>query len=87
MKIIHTSKKFLKNIGLCYDTADSTSGKSATGYSGCKHRLPATSYREQAKIKLEVSMDANQKLTLPALRDTIVRGVEILDIANLTPKC
>ena len=37
---------------------------------------------EQAKIKLEVSMDANQKLTLPALRDTIVRGVEILDIAK-----
>ena len=37
---------------------------------------------EQAKIKLEVSMDAQQKLQLPILGDTLVRGVEILDIAK-----
>lgn len=37
---------------------------------------------EQAKVKLEVSMDAKQKLQLPFLRDTLVRGVEILDIAK-----
>ena len=37
---------------------------------------------EQAKIKLEVSLDADQKLQMPVLRDTIVRGVEILDIAK-----
>ena len=37
---------------------------------------------EQAKIKLQVSMDANQKLRLPLLRDTMVRGVEILDVAK-----
>ena len=37
---------------------------------------------EQAKIKLEVSMDAGQKLQMPVLRDTIVRGVEVLDIAK-----
>ena len=37
---------------------------------------------EQAKIKLQVSMDANQKLRLPLLRDTLVRGVEILDVAK-----
>ena len=37
---------------------------------------------EQAKIKLEVSLDANQKLVMPLLQDTIVRGVEILDIAK-----
>ncbi len=37
---------------------------------------------EQAKIKLEVSCDANQKLQMPVLRDTIVRGVEVLDIAK-----
>lgn len=37
---------------------------------------------EQAKIKLEVSMDAGQKLQLPFLKDTLVRGVEILDIAK-----
>lgn len=29
---------------------------------------------EQAKIKLQVSMDANQKLRLPLLRDTLVRS-------------
>ena len=27
-------------------------------------------------------MDANQKLRLPLLRDTLVRGVEILDVAK-----
>lgn len=37
---------------------------------------------EQAKVKLEVSMDAQQKLQLPLLRDTLVRGVEILDVAK-----
>lgn len=37
---------------------------------------------EQAKIKLQVSMDANQKLRLPLLRDTLVKGVEILEIAK-----
>lgn len=37
---------------------------------------------EQARIKLEVSMDANQNLRLPVVRDTLVRGVEVLDIAK-----
>lgn len=37
---------------------------------------------EQAKVKLEISMDARQKLQLPLLRDTLVRGVEILDVAK-----
>ena len=37
---------------------------------------------EQARIKLEISMDANQKLQMPILEDTIVRGVEVLDIAK-----
>lgn len=37
---------------------------------------------EQAKIKLEVSMDANRKLRFPVVRDTLVRGVEVLDIAK-----
>lgn len=37
---------------------------------------------EQTKVKLEVSLDAQQKLQLPFLRDTLVRGVEILDIAK-----
>lgn len=37
---------------------------------------------EQTKIKLQVSMDAGQKFRLPQLRDTIVRGVEVLDVAK-----
>ena len=37
---------------------------------------------EQAKVKLEVSMDANQKFQLPVVRDTLVKGVEVLDIAQ-----
>ena len=37
---------------------------------------------EQAKIKLQVSMNANQKLQLPLLRDTLVTGVEVLDVAK-----
>ena len=37
---------------------------------------------EQAKIKLQVSMNANQRLQLPVLRDTLVAGVEVLDIAK-----
>ena len=37
---------------------------------------------EQAKVKLEVSMDADQKLVLPAFRDTMVRGVEVIDVAK-----
>lgn len=37
---------------------------------------------EQTKIRLQVSMDANQTLRLPLLRDTLVKGVEILDVAK-----
>lgn len=37
---------------------------------------------EQAKLHLEISMDANQKLRLPILNDTLVTGVEIVDIAT-----
>lgn len=37
---------------------------------------------DQAKIKLEVSLDATSKLQWPLFNDTIVRGVEIVDIAE-----
>ena len=37
---------------------------------------------EQAKITLEVSLDANQKLQMPVVLDTLVRGVEVLDVAK-----
>ena len=37
---------------------------------------------EQAKVLLEVSMDANQKLSLPVISDTLVTGVEVVEIAK-----
>ena len=37
---------------------------------------------EQARIKLEVSCDASQKLQLPLFTDTIVKGVEVIEVAK-----
>ena len=37
---------------------------------------------EQTNINLEVSLDAKQKIQLPVLKDTIVKGIEIVDIAK-----
>lgn len=37
---------------------------------------------EQAKIKLEVSYDAKQKAQFPHFNDTIVKGVEVIDVAK-----
>ncbi len=37
---------------------------------------------EQTKVKLEVSCDAHQKMVLPVVQDTLVRGVEIINIAK-----
>lgn len=37
---------------------------------------------EQTKVHLEVSMDANRNLQLPVIKDTLVKGVEVLDIAK-----
>lgn len=37
---------------------------------------------EQAKIKLQVSLDANKRALFPVYTDTLVRGVEIIDVAK-----
>jgi hypothetical protein len=37
---------------------------------------------EQAKVTLEVSLDAGRALQLPLLKDTLVTGVEIVDVAK-----
>lgn len=37
---------------------------------------------EQAKIKLQVSLDTDKRAIFPAYTDTIVRGVEVLDVAK-----
>lgn len=37
---------------------------------------------EQAKIKLQVSLDADKRVIFPVYPDTMVRGVEVLDVAK-----
>lgn len=37
---------------------------------------------EQAKVKIEVSYDAGQNMRLPVFNDTIITGVEVVDIAK-----
>ena len=37
---------------------------------------------EQAKVQLQVAMDAKQRAVFPSFIDTLVRGVEIVDIAK-----
>ena len=37
---------------------------------------------EQTKIKLQVSLDSEKRAILPIYQDTLVRGVEVLDIAK-----
>lgn len=37
---------------------------------------------EQAKVQLQVAMDAKQRAVFPSFTDTLVRGVEIVDIAK-----
>lgn len=38
---------------------------------------------EQTGIKLQVAMDANQHVSFPVYKDTLVSGVEIIDVAKL----
>lgn len=38
---------------------------------------------EQAKVKLQVSLDADKRAYFPVYKDTLVRGVEILDVAKM----
>ena len=37
---------------------------------------------EQAKITLEVSTDADKRAVLPIFTDTIIKGVEVVDVAK-----
>ena len=37
---------------------------------------------EQAKIKLQVSLDADKRAVFPIYKDTLVKGVEIIDVAK-----
>lgn len=74
MKIIHTSKKFLKILACATILLTAHQAKAQQVTVDASIDSLQLLIGEQAKIKLEVSMDANQKLTLPALRDTIVRG-------------
>ena len=82
MNILNTSKKFLK-AGVCaimLITAGQAQAQQVTVDASIDSLQLLIG--EQAKVKLEISMDAKQKLQLPFLRDTLVKGVEILDIAK-----
>ena len=37
---------------------------------------------EQAKIKLQVSVDANRRAIFPIYKDTLIKGVELIDVAK-----
>ncbi len=37
---------------------------------------------EQAKVKLQVSLDANRRAIFPIYKDTLIKGVEIIDVAK-----
>lgn len=37
---------------------------------------------DQAKVRLQVSLDANQQVSLPMYKDTLVTGVEIVEVAK-----
>ena len=57
--------------------------ESPAGDGGSYYRLLAAAHWRAGENQIDkVSMDANQKLRLPLLRDTLVRGVEILDVAK-----
>ena len=38
---------------------------------------------EQAKIKLQVSLDADKRAIFPVYTDTLVNGVEIIDVSRV----
>lgn len=82
MNIVDTSKKFLKALACAAVLLTAVQAQAQNVTVDASIDSLQLLIGEQAKIKLEVSMDAKQKLQLPFLRDTIIKGVEILDIAK-----
>lgn len=82
MNILNTSKKFLKIWVLAFvlTTIGQLQAQQVTVDASIDSLQLLIG--EQTKVKLEISMDANQKVQLPLLQDTLVKGVEILDIAK-----
>ncbi|WP_455666651.1 hypothetical protein [Phocaeicola sp.] len=83
MKIVDYSKKFLR-IWVCAGVLIAAAAQAQAQNVTVDASIDSLQLLigEQAKVKLEISMDAKQKLQLPFLRDTLVKGVEILDIAK-----
>ena len=80
MNILNTSKKLLK-AGVCaimLITAGQAQAQQVTVDASIDSLQLLIG--EQAKVKLEISMDAKHKLPLPFMSDTLEKGVEILDI-------
>ncbi len=82
MKILHINRavyKFLVILYLAFISFTASAQKVTVNASIDSLQLLIG---EQAKLKLEVSMDANQKLQLPFIQDTIIKGVEVVDVAK-----
>lgn len=82
MNILITGKKFLKAMACAAVLISSGTAQAQQVTVDARIDSLQLLIGEQAKVELEVSMDAKQKLQLPFLRDTLVKGVEILDIAK-----
>ncbi len=83
MNILHISRGLLKGVvisGLLYGATLQTHAQQVTVDASVDSLQLLIG--EQAKIKLEVSMDADRKLQMPIVLDTLVKGVEVLDIAK-----
>lgn len=82
MNIIHTSKKFLKVLACAGVLIAAQQVKAQQVTVDASIDSLQLLIGEQAKLKLEISMDAKQKLQLPFIQDTIIKGVEVVDIAK-----
>lgn len=81
--LLNNGKKYLKAIGCVLLLLVSASSLKAQVTVDATIDSLQLLIGEQAKIKLQVSMDANQKLVLPRFdNDTIVTGVEVVDVAK-----
>lgn len=80
MNILHTSKKFLKVLVCAVALVIAQYAQAQQVTVDASIDSLQLLIGEQAKVKLEISMDAKQKLQLPIFQDTIIKGVEIVDV-------
>ncbi|MGL4853499.1 MAG: hypothetical protein ACRC3Z_12815 [Phocaeicola sp.] len=82
MKLLHWSKIGLKSVACAALLLSATPAQSQQVTVDASIDSLTLLIGEQAKVKLEISLDADKTLQLPLLKDTLVRGVEVLDVAK-----